>query len=143
MTAPDVADVLPLRPADGPQDALPKYSNARTTPAGPRTRVEKTTDGLGMWLKIQTALGGASLLDATPPALLLIWERHCTAAKAWDHKLLRGPRYAWGAVHVTMIAPVFYFIVWATDSIPKAFGTLLTIATILLWFPHFSITITI
>ena len=140
MTAPDVADVLPLRPAD----SAPKGANARTTPAGPRTRVGKTTaDGLGLWLRLQSAFAGASLLDATPPALILIWERHCTAAKAWNTWMLRWPRYAWGAVHTCLIAPVGYFIIWATDSIPKAIGTLIVLLTIALWFPHYTITITI
>ena len=119
-------------------DVLPPRRTARA-PA----REKATTDGLGLWLKIQSAFAGASLLDATPPALLLIWERHCTAAKAWDTWLLRYPRFAWGAVHATMVAPLLYFLVWATDSGPKAFAALLVIVTTLLWLPHFTITFTI
>ena len=136
---------LPVRPSEAdPAETLPKYQpKADWAPAPAPAREKISTDGLGLWLKIQSAFAGASLLDATPPALLLVWERHRTAAKAWDTRLLRWPRWAWGAVHVTMIAPVLYFMVWATDSGPKALAALLVIVTTLLWLPHLTITITL
>ena len=139
MTTNDNVVELPRRPADN--TLPPKFAKADHAPV--RAREKTTTDGLGLWLKIQSAFAGASLLDATPPALLLIWARHMTAAKAWDTWLPRWPRFAWGAVHAAIIAPVLYFLVWATDSGPKALAALVVIITTLLWLPHITITITL
>ena len=119
---------LPRRPADNRAKA--------------RRSRDLLTDGLGLWLRIQSAFTGASLLDATPPALTLIWERHKTAARPWG-RVLGSLRYLWGAVHTAIVAPALYFLVWATDSFPKLAVTIAALVTTLLWFPHFTFTIAI
>jgi hypothetical protein len=133
----DVADVLPLRPAGTAQPA----ANADHARGPARTR-EKAL-GIGWWLQLQTVLAGGSLIDVGMPALLVVWARHEQAAKAWKTRWLRWPRWAWGVIHTWAVCPVLRTLEWGTESFPKLAVVLAAIYTTLMWFPHFTITITL
>jgi hypothetical protein len=143
----DIADVLPLRPADhGSADPLTRPEAGPASPTADRAqraREKKFTAGLGLWLRLQTALAGGSLIDNGMPALLVVWARHEQAAKAWKTRFLRWPRWAWGVVHTWVICPVLRTLEWGTESFPKLAFVVTALVTTLLWFPHFTITITL
>jgi hypothetical protein len=63
------------------------------------------------------AFSGSSLWNAQPPSLAMYWAKHTASARYFEAGLLRWPRYAWGAVHVVVLVPI-YTLGWVTHSIP-------------------------
>ena len=113
--------------------SLPELPSADSTRRGAQARVEsvpdipaEVTDSDGQRLRRWTlpaasgVLSGASLLHAQPPSLAQTWTRHRQAACHFEGLLFRGPRYAWGGMHVALKA-FLYVVEWVTDS-PVKFG---------------------
>jgi hypothetical protein len=77
---------------------------------------------------VNGVLAGSSVLHTPPPAIMAVWAQHCAAARYYNGWILRWPRFIYGAWHTWTVAAPAYFIVWATDSMPKLMATVAVLA---------------
>lgn len=119
--------VLPERPSEAETGSPRAVRAARTREAEPLSPmavawIQHTAPGL---------VSGSSLWHAQPPSMASYWSQHCASARYFEAGLLRWPRYAWGAVHIVILMPI-YLLGWVTHSIPL-FALVVAVTALGLW----------
>lgn len=122
---------------------LPELPSAEPTRRGAQARVASVPDPPATVTEsdarrappvalISAALTGGSLLHAQPPSLAQAWVRHRQSAQHYQGWILRLPRYAWGCLHVALMAAL-YALSWVFDSPVKLIAAAGLLAACWFW----------
>ena len=102
-------------------------SNTQSAPTRTREEDSHEASRLAVMQKAAGAVfAGDSLLHRQPPSLAQSWERHTASARHFNAWLLRGPRWAWGALTAPLRGAA-YVALWVIDSPPLLAITALTL----------------
>lgn len=130
MTQPD-AEVIPLRPSEADQPGVNAQARA---PARPREDGEDRPQRVMSLTMpaISGLLAGGSVVHSRPLSIMGLWAQHCAAAGYYRRWWARWPRYAYGAWHSFVEAPLAYLWIWSGDSLAKRLGFVTVIAAVVL-----------
>lgn len=109
----DMGEVVSIRPAEAParaaEDGTRPAPPSVLAPKAPAPRIQAAASMLGSAYAAVSA-SARSLIDASPPSLPELWERHRQSAAMHDGSLWRGLRLMWGAGHCAAAGTAYLLI---------------------------------